>query len=84
MTSLTISEAPPCEVAYIFEGEKTYAKLSKGDFEKILNERRCALIMAKLWRGLGLAAAILVVGTAYWFTEHPTTKVVMVAPADIK
>lgn len=81
MTTLSINEAPPCEVAYIFEGEKTFAKLSKEDFEQILKERRGYRIMAKLWTGLGLVAGIMAAGTAYWFAEHPTTRVVMVAPA---
>lgn len=84
MTTLTINEAPPCEVAYLLEGEQTYAKLSKDDFEKILSERRGFRILMKLWMGIALVVAVMFAGTAYWLTEHPVTKVMLVAPADIK
>lgn len=83
MKSMTINEAP-CQVAYFFEGEDAFAKLKKDDFEQILNERRGAIIMLMLSMVLTAIAVIMLAGTAYWFTEHPTTTVMMVAPADIK
>lgn len=84
MTTLSIKGAAPFEVAYISDGEKTYAKLATDDLERLLEERRGAMFMAKFWMVLGLVAAITAAGTAYWFVEHPVTNVLMVAPADVK
>lgn len=47
MTTLANNKTQPCGVAYLVEGENAYAKLSKEDFEKILNGRRGACIMTK-------------------------------------
>ena len=84
MTTLYLHKALPFEVAYLREGEQTYVKLSKKDFEKILMERHGYYTLMKLWMGIAVVVAVTLAGTAYWLTAHPVTEVVMVAPADIK
>lgn len=81
---ISINEAAPCEVAYVSEGEQTYAKVKQEDFERILLERRSAMVLGKVWMGLCLVASVTLAGITYWFTEHPKTEVLVVSPNTVK
>lgn len=78
MNTLTINEAPPCEVAFFEEGSKSYAKLTKDDFEQILRERRIAISMAKRWMVLAAVTGLMLAGATYWFATHPFTQVTLI------
>lgn len=77
-----IAEKAPCEVAYVFDGGETYAKLKKDDFQKILLERRSAMGLVKVWMVLCFVAACMLGGTTWLFSQYPASKILLVTRAE--
>lgn len=79
--SFTINEQAFCPVKYTIQDGEPHVTVTQADFEQILSKLRSARTLLNLTCAALFLVSASLAGTAYWFTTHPLTRLVAMAPA---